>query len=111
MVAIKIWAPKCKGKRLLILSDNTAAIAVINKGKSKDSNMLRCLREITYFAATYGLQIKANHIRSEDNVLPDLLSRIPLSQKYKVAFLAEVDKKDYVRIQATEEAKAFDNVW
>ena len=55
--------------------DNQCAVIAVNKGLSKDLMVQSCIRELFYVCSLYSFEIKAVYIRSEENVLPDALSR------------------------------------
>jgi hypothetical protein len=75
VVVTKLWGTNWKGLRILIYCDNEASVTVINSGKSKDREMLACLRELAYVTATNEFQVRAIHIKGVENRVPDSLSR------------------------------------
>lgn len=92
-VAIKLWAHKLAGKRLLINCDNEVTVTAINSGKVKDKILLDNLHEQRYICAVYECEIKAVHIAGVVNRLPDALSRWHLSSNYAKLFYEQtVDK-------------------
>lgn len=86
MVCLKLWSPLLRGERIKIHCDNMAAVTVLNTGRSKDSFLQACLREICLLVASYEVELRAVHIYGIDNRLPDLCSRWDLDPKYKLEF-------------------------
>jgi hypothetical protein len=68
-----MWGTKFKGKRILIKCDNQVTVYVINTGKSRNSCLQCCLREICFLAAVHEFEIRAVHIAGIDNCLADML--------------------------------------
>jgi hypothetical protein len=87
VVAIRLWAGNLKGKMLTVLCDNEATVWVINTGKTRDTFMQRCLRELCYISATNDIQLFAKHIPGVDNRIPDMLSRWTVSDALKENFI------------------------
>jgi len=73
----KIWGKYFKGSNILCRSDNLCTVIAVNDGKSKDTLMQACIRELFYVCTLYSFDIKVNYIASKDNTLADLLSRFP----------------------------------
>lgn len=86
VLTIRIWGPTLKGKRAQIYCDNVAAVAVINSGRSKDSFMLKCLREICFLCAKCECVVRAVHLAGIDNRVADSLSRWHLSDAFRESF-------------------------
>lgn len=83
IVAVKLWAPKLNGSKLTIFCDNSAAVAVINSGFSRDLFMQACLRELVFIISLNGVQIRAVHLPGVDNRAADFLSRWHLDDKFR----------------------------
>ncbi|VDI14398.1 Hypothetical predicted protein [Mytilus galloprovincialis] len=86
IVCLKLWAQCFRGKRIRILCDNITSVTVINTGKSRDTFLQCCLRELCYIAAIYEFEIRAVHLAGTDNRLPDYLSRWHTSDKFAALF-------------------------
>ena len=85
-IALKIWIVQLKMKRLIIECDNIAVLEVINRGKAKDKLLQKFLREIAYITANYQCQIKIKYIKSELNLIPDMLSRYHTDAEKRMEF-------------------------
>lgn len=74
--AIKAWAPVLAGLKIHIQSDNTSAIAFLNKGTSSNYQALSIIRDIALITMSYNISIQAHYIPGIDNCLADALSRL-----------------------------------
>lgn len=109
VVAVKLWGENFAGKRISIYCDNDACVAVINNGKSQDTYLVECLRELLFFCAKYHFTINAIHIPGVDNRIPDYLSRWELAECYGKYFYQEVP--DGRECQINDEMFEFSNNW
>ena len=75
MVVIKLWCKELYGKMIRFTTDNEASMFAINRGRTRDKFMLRCIREIAWICAQNQILIKAVHLSTKLNILPDALSR------------------------------------
>lgn len=92
VVCLKIWAFKSKHKRIRLLSNNSVSVQVINMGKTPNSFMQNCLREICYIAALTEFEVRAVHISGYDNRISDYLSRYHIDVKNKHSFFETAEK-------------------
>ena len=83
VVALKLWAPLLHRQRLILLCDNTASVYTINTGRASSKLMQTLLRELWFLQGKYDCAIWAKHITSENNRLPDHLSRLYTTQALK----------------------------
>lgn len=60
---------------MVIRVDNASACACINAGRALSKTMRRALNVITNIQEAHGCRVIAQHVRTEDNVVADLLSR------------------------------------
>ena len=76
VVALKIWATQWSCKKLQIKCDNMAVIDVLTSGRTKDSVLALCARNIWLIAAIFNISIHIEHIPGKNNVVADILSRL-----------------------------------
>ena len=67
-----IW----QNQHVLLFSDNTQVVAMINKGISDSKASMALLRDMFWICASNNIYLTARHIPGELNVLPDMLSRL-----------------------------------
>ena len=111
MVAIKYWYCSWHGYKITIYCDNEAVCHVINSGKTKDSVLLNCLREITYVACINEFQLRAVHLSSKENRLSDLLSRWHLNENNERLFYTESGLSPHDEIFIGDHLFKFENQW
>ena len=74
--AAKHWAPSWSGQHIVIHSDNTTAVSILNKGSCKNKVVMGFLRELFWLSAIYNFRITAKHIPGLKNVIADAISRL-----------------------------------
>ena len=74
--AARIWAPAWKDKKVYIHSDNQAAVAIINKGSSKDLVVMSSLRRIYMLSAIFNFRLVAVYYPGRHNLIADAASRL-----------------------------------
>ena len=75
--AISLWAPHWANHRINVYSDNQTAVAIINKGSSKDPLVMASLRRIFWWTAVYNIRLRARYYPGYCNTLADACSRLP----------------------------------
>ena len=110
MVAIKLWGPRFRGRRVKIFCDNLVSVMVLNTNRTRVEFMQDCLREILFVAAVYEFEIRAVHLASKENRLPDLLSRWHLGHEFRSEF-HKLSKPSMYRVRIDPNMFEFLNVW
>ncbi len=75
ILAAMIWGQSWKGKTVRARCDNTAVVAIVNSGTSKNPHAMNLVRCLSFLAATYEFRMSAVHMRGIHNTLADALSR------------------------------------
>lgn len=70
------WAPKYPGHHLSMLTDNQAALYIINKGYSKHPVAASLLKSIAVVSLQYNCRVTAQFIPGALNDIPDAISRL-----------------------------------
>jgi hypothetical protein len=70
------WAPFWANSHVEVLSDNTTAKAIINKGTCKNPVVMKLVRHLFWLSAIYNFKITVKHIAGVDNNLADAISRL-----------------------------------
>lgn len=71
----KLWGMGLRNTQVLIKSDNSQVVTMINTGRSRNCQCMRWLRELFWISFIFNIEISASYIRSKDNTTADLLSR------------------------------------
>ena len=65
-----------RNHHVIIQSDNTTAVSIINKGTSKNPIIMGFLRELFWLSAIFNFRITAMHIPGISNPIADSISRL-----------------------------------
>lgn len=76
ILAAKRWGHQWENKRIIIHSDNQAAVAIINKGTTANARIMYELRTLFWLSAHYNFHITAVYIEGTRNKLADAISRL-----------------------------------
>ena len=74
--AIRRWSPHWANCHVCLHTDNTQAMAFLNKGSCKNPTAMDWLREIFWLSAIYNFRLTSRHITGLANVFADRLSRV-----------------------------------
>lgn len=69
-------AHRCVNQHLVIATDNTQVVAMINGSTSVNMSCLSLLREIFWMSAIYNVYITARYLPGSENIFADRLSRL-----------------------------------
>ena len=75
VLAAHIWGSSWARKRIVFKCDNSAVVAVLQRGLCKDRHLAYLLRELTIYAVLHSFTFHAVHIPGVYNVHADALSR------------------------------------
>ena len=91
------WGPRLRGRRLILETDNMAAMWAIRRGRARTGAMAEQLRRLFTMAAQWGVKIKIMHTRGVDLLLPDAVSRyrmpVPARQRLSWGEYNNVDSE------------------
>ena len=83
LIATKLWGSQWNNSAITIYCDNSAAVAVFTYGRSRDTVLLSCAREIQYYCAEYDITLKPVHRPGQEMTTADLLSRQHLHPSFQ----------------------------
>ena len=75
VVAARLWGPDWTGLHIQIMCDNWACVCVLNNGRSRDTFLLACAREISLLMTEHDFRLTTSHIPGKNNDVADALSR------------------------------------
>jgi len=75
VIAAALWGSKWKGKTVGALCHNSAIVAIINQGSSRDQDIMHLRRCLAFLEAKFEFHICTSHIKVGDNTCADALSR------------------------------------
>ena len=73
--AVKTWAKELENKRIILNVDNMAACHCINKGCSKNADLMELIRALYFILVQHNIECRAFYLPSEANVCADAISR------------------------------------
>ena len=76
MLAARRWAPWWANHRVIIHSDNQAAVQIINKGTTASELIMDELHNLFWLSAAYNFHISAIYIEGVRNTIADAISRL-----------------------------------
>ena len=76
VLAAKQWRSKWCNQHVIIYSDSTTAVGIINKGTCRNPIIMHYLRELFWLSAIYNFGITASHIPGIENAIADAISRL-----------------------------------
>lgn len=75
VVATRLWSHSWTGLKVEVYCDNEAGVWVLRSGRSRDTFLLDCAREISALMTRYDFSIIPVHIEGHKNTIADSLSR------------------------------------
>ena len=76
ILAAKRWGKLWSNTHVIIQSDNTTAVSIINKGTTGNPIIMRYLRELFWLSAVYNVRITATYLPGCMNFIADAISRM-----------------------------------
>ena len=76
LIAARRWGHLWSGKHIRFKCDNMSAVLAVNKGNSRSSSYMDCLRELFWISVQHNFRFSAIHVRGVDNGIADMLSRL-----------------------------------
>ena len=67
-IAGRRWAPFWVNHHVIIQSDDEAAVAMINKGSTRNTTVMAWLRHLFWLSAVHNFRITAIHIPGKNNI-------------------------------------------
>ena len=74
VVAAKIWASHSSNQKIHIFCDNMAVAEVLTTGRTRETILATCSRNLWLIAALFNIDIIFSHIPGAENTVADLLS-------------------------------------
>ena len=75
VMSAALWGRHWLGKSVCFRSDNSAVVALVNSGCSRDHSLMHLMRCLAFITAKYNFVVSSAHIKGAHNDLADALSR------------------------------------
>lgn len=79
ILAAAIWGHQWSRKTIVAQCDNLAVVEVLNRGYSREPDIMHLMRCLFFFSAHFHFRVITKHIPGKQNILADALSRDRLS--------------------------------
>ena len=80
VIAAALWGHQWTGSRVRCYCDNMAVVCSLNRGSSRDPQLMRLLHTLFFFCAAYDFSVSAQHVAGIHNEAAEALSRNNLSR-------------------------------
>ena len=102
VVAIKTWGERWRGKRVCVYCDNQNACLAMQSGRSRDSFMHQCVRELFLLYSMHDLEVWAFHRPGVHMQRADALSRAHLQQSHRDWIASDLFLQEATRVRVSE---------
>ena len=75
VMAAAQWGNLWSGQSVRFQCDNSAVVALVNSGSSREQTLMHLMRCLVFIMAKFNFVVSAKHIKGADNDLADALSR------------------------------------
>lgn len=89
VIAIKLWGPELRNKKVLFRSDNKAVVDIVNKQSCKSSQVMKLVRAMVLSCLSNNVLFKAQHIPGLKNDIADAISRFQWARFRRLAPMAD----------------------
>ena len=76
LLAAKRWAWAWQNMHIVLYTDSTCAMFMINNGTSRNSIAMQLLRVLFWLSAIFNFKLTARHIQGKNNIASDYISRL-----------------------------------
>ena len=111
IVAVKIWGAYLSGTRVVLHCDNSSVVQVVTYSRAWDRFLQAALKELTYLVALHRFELKVVHLSSDENRVPDWLSRWGYGGKVRRLFRQYSADKSLRRVKVTHALLTFLHNW
>ena len=85
VAAVKVWGESFRDKNVVFVTDNQAIVSVVNNQNAKDKQLQFLLRTFVLDCLRLNVCFSALHVSSEQNAVPDALSRAQFHRFFQIS--------------------------
>ena len=82
--AIGTWCHLLANKKVLLFCDNESVTYIVNSGTSRDPDIMTLIRTLFFICAQNNIECKCQHIPGVNNIASDHLSRLRITEFFKI---------------------------
>lgn len=75
-MGVRRWAPWYRDKHIVVYTDSSCVMYMVNKGTSTNRVAMQLIRELFWITVKFNCHLSARHIRGVDNFASDFVSRL-----------------------------------
>ena len=101
VVALKVWGRVWRGHKVQVKCDNMNACLAVQTGRSRDSYIQHCVRELFVLQASHDVELKVVHCPGKKMVRADALSRMYCNDRCREWVIrdAQLARAERVRVR------------
>ena len=80
VAAAFVFGNEWRTKKILFISDDSAVISILRKGRSDSLHVMKLIRKLTWLALLNGFYFSSEWLSTKLNVSADLLSRLQVEE-------------------------------
>ena len=93
VIALRTWGHLWRHSVIEIFCDNLGVVQVVETGKTRDTFLGLCIRNVWLITATWDIQLQIKHIPGVHNVIADTLSRVYSDKPVNLTLLQELQEQ------------------
>ena len=96
VIALRVWGEMWRHKNVLLYSDNAATVCILSNGRSRDTFMMTCARNVWLIISSLNISLTVRHKPGRDMETADCLSRSHLHTSFreKLSYLINLDNSE-----------------
>ena len=99
VVALKVWCKQWRGCRVRFDCDNMVVCLALQSGRSRDTYLQHCVREVFLYTATNDIELVAVHRPGVSLIRADALSRQHMSAHHRQIVIDDVSLRNARRVR------------
>ena len=92
VIALRTWGHLWRHSVIKNFCDNLGVVQVVETGKTRDTFLGLCIRNIWLITATWDIQLQISHIPGVHNIIADTLTRVYSDKPVNLTLLQELQK-------------------
>ena len=103
VVAMRVWGDRWRGHTVDVQCDNMNACLAVQSGRSRDSFVQHCVRELFVMGVAFDIELRVVHCPGKDLTRADALSRMHMDHRCRRWVEADSQLRGATRVRVPEE--------